>query len=83
MKLLFEAIGNDDDMEHVHRIASLSKPSASNISTVGLLRDGDFDTVWKDVPTESTKENKLLEGRQVLHRGLDEEIWAPLARSRL
>ena len=45
MKLLFEAIGNDDDIEHVHRIASLSKPSASNISTVGLLRDGDFDTV--------------------------------------
>lgn len=34
MKLLVEMIGVGDDIEHVYRITSLSKPSANSISTV-------------------------------------------------
>jgi hypothetical protein len=35
MKLLFETIGVQNDIEHVYRIASLSKPSANHISNAG------------------------------------------------
>jgi hypothetical protein len=74
VKLLFEIIGVHGDIEHVYRIASLSKPSANNISTVGWLRDRDGadGTLKKVAPTESTRERtKPSGGEHALRRGLD------------
>ena len=74
MKLVFKAIGVEDYIERVYRIASLSKPSANRISTVGSLRDGADSTLRIGVPTESTRERiKPFEGWHALLRGLDEE----------
>ena len=90
MKLLVEMIGVGDDIEHVYRITSLSKPSANSISTVDWLRDGADGTLRIVAQTESTRERtKPLGEKYPLRPGIDEGerncggVWEPLGvRSR-